>query len=291
MTMIKYKIGDRVRLRKSSEYYPHQSDEEDGTITKWNEGGYEKNYPLGHSLNADNNDELYYFIILWDNQYEDSYRICDIEPVETIDLPLPDSYVKISDIEMFQGYYYIQLTSECYINENGNLFGEGMGVSWDDELIDIPVKFTISTKNGKRNYQSMNSREIMWLNDRLRRKTSCKYSQYTPSEESQLKIEALDRYPNLKLGEKFGFTNYDNSVVKSVHPRDWSHYREELFLAPFGEGGAWVYKDGKWADRYSPSTLPPIMTTDQYKSIVKSSISESTIPLLNKKSTIKLLKL
>lgn len=96
-------------------------------------------------------------------------------------------------------------------------------------------------------FQQMNNREIVWMNYCLQVDNYISYDLWKPSDDDLLKIEVLDRYPNLKIGERFGFV--DNQSVKSIHPRDWTVYPDSIYLALPGEGGAMVYKNGTWAER------------------------------------------
>ena len=243
---VKYKIGDRVRLKKSSKYYPYQSDGKDGTITGW-KGNYEKEYPSGHDVK--DYDPNFHFRIDWDNGGSNCYRICDIEPavVTTTRIPISevDSYVKVIDPN-WEAAMYVQATRGFSIEGDGNLRGYGNIISFEKEVkLDTPVSIYYEKIN--RMFQQMTNREIVWMNYCLQVDNYISYDLWSPSTEHHLMIEVLDRYPNLKIGERFGFV--DDQSVKSIHPRDWTVDSNYIYLASLGQGGAKVYENGKWAER------------------------------------------
>jgi hypothetical protein len=244
---VKYKIGDRVRLKKSSEYYPRQSGGKDGTIKSFEYESYKSKYPSGHNIDYDN-DDTHYFQIYWDNGNNKCYRICDIEPaVVATRIPIPevDSYVKVIDPN-FEGTMYVQVTHGLSMESDERLRGYGNLINFSKE-----VKFVSSVsiyhEKENRRFQPMNNREIVWMNYCLKVDNYISYDLWKPSANDLLKIEVLDRYPNLKVGERFGFV--DDQSVKSIHPRGWTVGSDYIYLAPSGAGGAKVFESGKWAER------------------------------------------
>lgn len=245
---VKYKIGDKVRLKKSSGYYPRQSDGKDGTIIRWEDSNYEKKYPSGHDVN-DDDDDNYYFQIHWDNGENNCYRICDIEPavVTTTRIPIPevDSYVKVIDPH-FEKPMYVQATRGFSMEGDGNLRGYGNLISFE-KTVEFDTYVSIYCEKTNRMFQQMTNREIVWMNYCLQVDNYISYDLWSPSTEHHLMIEVLDRYPNLKVGERFGFV--DGQSVKSIHPRDWTIDPDYIYLAPPGQGGANVFNHRKWAER------------------------------------------
>lgn len=282
---VKYKIGDRVRLKKSSEYYPYQSDGKDGVITEWSKGNYEEAYPNGHSINPDyDDDNKYYFYIKWSNGRGNTYRICDIEPavVTTTRIPIPevDSYVKVIDPN-WEAAMYVQATRGFSMEDDGNLRGYGNVITFKKEVkFDIPVSIYCEKMN--RMFQQMTNREIVWMNYCLQVDNYISYDLWSPLTEHHLMIEVLDRYPNLKVGERFGFV--DGRSVKSIHPRDWTIGSDYIHLAPQGEGGAIVFNRGKWAERSGYKDPSKDMTAPV---VIKESVVTSStthLPYLNIKT-------
>lgn len=245
---VKYKIGDRVRLKTSSEYYPRQSDGKDGTITRWEDKNYEKNYPSGHDVN-DDDDDSYYFGIDWDKDTSNCYRICDIEPavstVTRISIPEVDSYVKVTDPN-WPGVMYVQVTRGFSMDRDGHLRGYGNLITFGKE-VKFDSHVSIYCEHENRRFLPMTNREIVWMNYCLYVDNYISYDLWSPSSQHHLMIEVLDRYPNLKVGEKFGFV--DGQEVKSIHPREWTVGSDYVYLARSGQGGAMVYKNGVWAAR------------------------------------------
>lgn len=244
---VKYKIGDMVRLKKSSEYYPRQSDGKDGIIKSFEYEGYESKYPSDH--NIDCHDDTYYFRIYWDNGASNCYRICDIEPaaVTTTRIPIPevDSYVKVIDPN-FEGAMYVQVTRPFSMEYDNNLRGYGNLITFEKN-VEFGSGVSIYCEKNSRMFQQMNNREIVWMNYCLHIYDYISYDLWKPSANDLLKIEVLDRYPNLKIGERFGFV--DDQSVKLIHPRGWTVGSDYIYLAPSGAGGAKVFESGKWAER------------------------------------------
>lgn len=256
---VKYKIGDKVRLKTSSEFYPRQSDGTDGKIKSWNYNRYEEVYPNGHDINE--KDDSFYFSIGWENGITNTYRIRDIEPaipiiVTRIPIPEVDSYVKVID-KNWEGVMYVQVTRGFSMDDDGNVRGYGNVITFDKEVKN-DVHVSIYHEKENRRFQLMNNREIVWMNYCLHIDYYLSYDVWKPSSDDLLKIEVLDRYPSLKKGEKFGFV--DGQEVKSVHPREWTIDSNCIYLAHTGDGGAKVYEKGEWADRLrykDPSKVDP----------------------------------
>ena len=252
---VKYKIGDKVRLKKSSQYYPSQSDGTDGKIKSWNYNRYEEKYPNGHDVNE--KDDSFYFSIGWENGTTNTYRISDIEPVVTsISIPEVDSYVKVID-PRWEGVMYVQVTRGFSMDDDGNVRGYGNVITFEKDVKN-DAHVSIYHEKENRRFQLMNNREIVWMNYCLKNRSYTSYDSWNPSSDDLLKLEVLNRYPSLKKGEKFGFA--DGQEVKSVHPREWTIDSNCIYLAHTGDGGAKVYEKGEWADRLrykDPSKVDP----------------------------------
>lgn len=257
---VKYKIGDRVRLKKSSEYYPEQSGGTDGTIISWEDDCYEDNYLDGHTVDYQT-DDTFYFRIRWDNGKENCYRILDIEPSAIrsgIRIPEVGEYIKVTDSD-YPGVMYVQITKGFSMESDGHLRGQGNLITFEKKVIS---NSRVSIQNlDSRRFESMTNSEIVWMNTVLEKSLYISYESWNPSFNENLKIQVLDRYPNLKVGEKFGFE--DGEEVKSIHPRKWTVGSDYVYLAPSGQGGAMVYKNGVWADRSgyidpSKGVTPPV---------------------------------
>lgn len=245
---VKYKIGDRVRLKTSSQYYPHQSNGKDGTITEWNRDIYHQTYPSGHDINHP--DDTHYFHIDWDNGNGNCYRIYDIEPavstVTRIPIPEVDMYIAVTDPN-WPGVMYVQVTRGFSMESDNCLRGYGNLITFE-KSVEFDSRVSIYSEQHNRRFLPMSNREIVWMNHCLSSHSYTSYDSWKPSADDLLKIEVLDRYPNLKVGEEFGFVA--GQKVKSVHPRNWTiFYHDEIYLAVEGDGGAKVFENGIWADR------------------------------------------
>lgn len=247
---VKYKIGDRVRLKKTSEYYPHQSNGKDGTIESFEYGTYLTRFPNGHDIH--DTDDEYYFYIDWDGGGSNSYRIRDIEPavITTTRIPIPDvdMYIAVTDPSFLGEAMYVQVTREFSMESDGNLRGYGNLITFE-KSVKFDSRVSIYSEHHNRRFLPMSNREIVWMNYCLHVDNYISYDLWKPSADDLLKLEVLDRYPNLKVGERFGFVHDYNATVKSIHPRDWTVDSHSVYLARPGDGGAMVYKNGSWADR------------------------------------------
>lgn len=257
---VKYKIGDRVRLKTSSDYYPYQSDGKDGTIKSWEYETYERRYPSGHDINHD--DSTYYFRIHWDNGHNNAYRICDIEPAVSITtrIPIPDvdMYIAVTDPSFPGEAMYVQVTRGFSMETDNCLRGYGNLITFEKN-VEFDSRVSIYSEHHNRRFLPMSNREIVWMNYCLKVDNYISYDLWKPSADDLLKLEVLDRYPNLKVGEEFGFVA--GQKVKSVHPRNWTiFYHDEIYLALEGDGGAKVRQNDRWAERSGYVTV-----IDSYK--------------------------
>lgn len=286
--MEKFNVGDRVKLREDSEY-AHQSDGQDGTI-----------------IELDGCSE-YCYRITWGNGYSDSYRAIDIELVTGF-ISLVDKYIVVYDEEDGEAFYQVVEDVGCF-DDDGSRYVKVIGVDFNKVVLTTPVNVMIDNGN-ERTYGFQITQRIAWLNRVLTKSAYINFADWseTMSEEDKLIIKCLQRYPNLKVGEKFGFSNYHDSIVKELHPRNWTVTPTtdgdcEIYLAKCGEGGAKVYSNKQWAERTSVTSVSEkmIITSDRkvdygvvedsssFRLIIDQPIEKTS--LLNRKSKIKQLKL
>lgn len=277
---IKFKIGDRVVLRKDSEY-AYQSNGKDGTITELEHGEYR-------------------YRIRWDNGHSNCYRAIDIRLVKDF-TSLVDKYIVVYDEEDGEAFYQVVEDNGCF-DDDGSRYVKVIGVDFNKVVRTTLVNVMIDNGN-ERTYGFLIPLRIAWLNRVLTKSAYINFADWseTMSEEDKLIIECLQRYPNLKIGESFGFVK--DAIVKELHPRNWTvecGYSNFIYLAKSGEGGVNVYreiKDGKpeWAERTSVTLAPPPgviyynSTAPSTEIFIPSPIEKT--PLLNRKSKIKQLKI
>lgn len=275
----KFKVGDRVVLKKDSAF-ARQSYGKDGIITELEYGEFR-------------------YRITWDNGHSNIYRATDIELVTNF-TSLVDKYIVVYDEEDGEAFYQVVEDVGCF-DDDGFRYVKVIGVDFNKVVRTTLVNVMIDNGN-ERTYGFLTPERIVWLNRILQNSNYVDYSDWksTISHEENLKIECLQRYPNLKVGEKFGFIAAADRIVREIHPRNWTvilsfSYDYEIYLAKDGEGGAKVYSNKQWAERTSVTLAPPPdviyynSTAPSTEIFIPTAIEKT--PLLNKKSTIKQLKL
>lgn len=283
--MKKFNVGDIVELREDSEY-AHQSDGQHGTIIYLN------------GRDEDGSDDDYSYQIRWGNGHSNCYRAIDIRLVKAFE-SLVDKYIMVTDME--DGDAYLQVISDGEFDDDGNQYARVVGVDFVKTVHTTPINFMIKN-NYERAYCFLIPQRVAWLNRVLTKSAYINFADWseTMSEEDKLIIECLQRYPNLKVGEKFEVDSFCDQEVREIHPRNWTIVEDNIYLAKFGEGGAHVYKKTKddkieWAERTSVKLAPPPgviyynSTAPSTEIFIPTTIEKT--PLLNKKSKIKQLKL
>lgn len=270
-------IGDRVKLKEDSQYV-RQSKDTIGTIIDVR------------------SDRDYLYQVKWGNGHVNVYKPIDLEILQK-HYSLVDKYIVVYDNEESREAYLQVIEDNAVYDEDGSRFVKAIGLDFEGEILkNSPISFMIDDdSDNDRTYGLMANEKIIWLNHILQKGEYFDFHEFirSMSEENKLKLECLRRYPNLKIGKKFGFKNYHDSVVKELHPRNWTvnlltNGNYEVFLAKFGQSGAKVYQGGKWAERTPSVTSVSVVHRDEIEFPTN---PEIIIPLLNKKSTIKLLKL
>jgi hypothetical protein len=271
-------VGDRVKLKEDSEY----ANQSKGTI--------------GTIIDV-RSDCDYIYQVRWSNGHLNCYRSVDIELVQK-HYSLVDRYIVVYDNEESREAYLQVMEDNAVFDEDGRRFVKAIGLDFEGEILkNRPVSFMIDSNDDDyvSTYGFMTNEKIIWLNHILQKGEYIDFHEFNKSmsEENKLKLECLKRYPKLKIGEKFGFTNYHDSIVKELHPRNWAvnlsaNGNYEVFLAKYGESGANVYRKNEWAERTSSITSVSVAHHDDIEFPTN---PEIIIPLLNRKSTIKQLKL
>ena len=267
----KFKVGDRVVLKKDSAF-ARQSYGKDGIITELEYGEFR-------------------YRITWDNGHSNIYRATDIELVTNF-TSLVDKYIVVYDEEDGEAFYQVVEDVGCF-DDDGFRYVKVIGVDFNKVVRTTPVNVMIDNGN-ERTYGFQITQRIAWLNRVLTKSAYINFADWseTMSEEDKLIIECLQRYPNLKVGEMFEVNDStSDDVVREIHPRNWTvitsvYDSYVIYLAKMGDGGAKVYSNRKWAKRIK--FLPPPPNVIHYDT---TTVSIEIIPLLNKKSTIKQLKI